>query len=137
MKVEDVGYREEKVALLQIIKPVFATEAKFLRDASDAERLAWKTGAKDIVRRDVGDGNGMDVAVGSLAKICGVSLLAEFVVVGRENALRAGLLKSDSESANSAEQVHKAKTIRYAIEGPVLFGLGNFAEMHRFIWRRR
>ncbi len=108
MEVEDVGDGEKEVALLYVVEAVLAAEAEFFRDACDAEGLARKTGAKNIVRGDVGDGDGVNVAVRSLAEIGLVGLLAKFVVVGREDALAARPLEGDAEAADAAKEVNEA-----------------------------
>ena len=69
-------------------KPCFAAEAQLLGDTRDAEGLAGEAGAKDVVRRDVGDRDGVDVAVRALAEIRLVGLLAELVVVRGEDTRR-------------------------------------------------
>jgi hypothetical protein len=59
----DVRQREEKVALFLDLKAVFPAEAQFFGDARDAERLAGKSGAEDVMLGNVGNRDGMDVAV--------------------------------------------------------------------------
>ena len=63
VEVEDVGDGEEEVALLQVIEAVLAAEAQLLRNAGNAERLTRKSGAEDVVRGDVGDSDGVNIAV--------------------------------------------------------------------------
>lgn len=74
MEFDDFRQREEQVALLLVVKAGRAAEAQFLGDARDAKRLAGETGAKDVVCRNVGNRDGMDVAMRLLAKIGGVGL---------------------------------------------------------------
>jgi hypothetical protein len=50
--VNQFGQLEEEVALFLVLEAVFLAEAEFLGDARDAERLAGKAGAEDVVRRD-------------------------------------------------------------------------------------
>ena len=72
---------------------MFPAEAQFFGDARDAERLAGKAGAEDVMRRNVRHRHGMDVA-----EIGGVGLLRVFVPVGGKHALAPGTLKRDAES---------------------------------------
>jgi hypothetical protein len=113
VEVEDVGDGEEEVALLHVLEAVLAAEAQFLRHSRDAEGLAGEAAAEDVVRGDVGDGDAVDVAVRALAEIGLVGLLAEFVVVGREDAFTARLLERDAKAANAAKKVNEtAWTVR-------------------------
>ena len=101
--LDDFRQREEQVALLLVVKAVRFAEAQFFGDTRDAERLAGKASAKNVVRRNVRHGHGMDVAVRRLAKIGGVGLLRVFVPVGGEHALAPGALKRDAKATNAAE----------------------------------
>jgi hypothetical protein len=53
------------------------SKAVLLGNPGNAERLARKSGTKDVVRRDVRYFDFIDVAMGKLAEVCLVSLLAE------------------------------------------------------------
>jgi len=111
---DDFRQREEQVALLLVVKAVRLAEAQFFGDARDAERLAGKTGAQDVVRRNVRHHHGMDVAVGRLAEIGGVGLLRVFVPVGGEYALAPGAFKGEPETADAAEEVNEFELWRFA-----------------------
>ena len=101
--INDVGQREEEVALFLVLEAVLFAEAQFLGDARDAEGLAGKAGAQNVVRGNVRHGHGMDVAVRSLAVIGGVGNPGWFVPVGGEDALAARPLKGVTEAADAAE----------------------------------
>lgn len=88
--------------------PVLLAEAEFLGDARDAERLAGKAGAKDVVRRDGVVGNGVNVAVRLFPKIRLVGDLRLFVPVGGEDTFATRALEGDAEAANAAEEVNEA-----------------------------
>jgi hypothetical protein len=88
---------------------VLAAQAQLLRHAGDAERLAGEAAAEDVVRGDVGDGDAVDVAVRALVEIGLVGLLAEFVVVGGEDAAPAGALEG--------EAVSRSRRFSYAASG--------------------
>jgi len=68
--------------------------------------LARKARAKNVVCGDVRDSDTVNVAMWLFAKIRLVGLLAEPVVVGRENAFSARSLKSDAKPADAAEQIN-------------------------------
>ena len=101
-----INYRldiEEEVALFLVLEAVLFAEAQFLGDARDAEGLARKSGAQNVVRGNVRHGHGMNVAVWALAVIGFVGDLSHLVPVGGKDALAARALESVSESANAAE----------------------------------
>ncbi len=101
--LDDAGQREEEVALLLVLEAVLFAEAQFLGDARDAERLAGKSGAQDVVRGNVRHGHGMNVAVRALAVIGFVGYLRLLVPVGGEDALATGALEGVAEAANAAK----------------------------------
>jgi len=109
VELDDFRQREEQVALLLVVKAVRLAEAQFFGHARDAERLAGKAGAKNVVRGNVRHRHGMDVAVRRLAEIGGVGLLRVFVPVGGEHAFAPGTLKREPEAADAAEQINKPK----------------------------
>ena len=86
---------------------MFPAEAQFFGDARDAERLAGKSGAKNVVRRNVRHCHGMNVAMRRLAEIGGVGLLRVFVPVGGEHAFAPGAFKREPEAADAAEEVNE------------------------------
>ncbi len=57
--------------------------------------------------RDVGNGDAVDAVARALAEIRLIGLLAEFVVVGGENAPAARALEGDAEAAELAEEVNE------------------------------
>ena len=79
--INDVREGEEEVALFLVLEAVLLAEAQFLGDARDAEGLAGKAGAQNVVRGNVRHGHGMNVAVRSLAVIGCVGDLCLFVPV--------------------------------------------------------
>ena len=109
--INDFGQREEEVALFLVLEAVLFAEAQFLGDARDAERLAGKSGAQDVVRGNVRHGHGMNVTVRSLAVIGLVGDLGHLVPVGGENALPARALEGEPEAANAAEQIYEPSSL--------------------------
>ena len=105
--LNDVGQREEEVALFLVLEAVFFAETEFLGDARNAERLAGKAGAQDVVRGNVRHGHGMNVAVRPLAVIGLVGDPGRLVSVRGEDALTARPLESVTEAANAAEEVNE------------------------------
>ena len=85
--INDVGQREEEVALFLVLEAVLVAEAQFLGDARDAKGLAGKAGAQDVVRGNVRHGHGMNVAVGAFAVIGFVGDLGLLVPVGQASDL--------------------------------------------------
>jgi len=113
VEVENIGDGEEEVALLHVLEAVLAAEAQLLRHARDAERLAGEAAAEDVVRGDFSDGDTVDVAVRALAEIGLVGLLAEFVVVGGEDAPPSHFLEGDAEAADAAEEIDEGQRISH------------------------
>lgn len=107
--LDDFRQRKEQVALLLVVKAMRLAEAQFFGDARDAERLAGKAGAKNVVRRNVRHRHGMNVAVRRFIEIGGIGLLRVFVPVGGEHAFAPGSFKSETESADAAEQVNETE----------------------------
>ncbi len=107
--INDVGQREEEVALFLVLEAVLFAKAQFLGDARDAERLAGKAGAQDVVRGNVRHGHGVDVAVRALAVIGFVGDLRHLVPVGGEDALPTRALEGVTESANAAEEINETQ----------------------------
>lgn len=105
VEVDQLGEFEEEVALFLVLESVFLAEAEFLGDARDAEGLAGKAGAEDMVRRDGVVRHGVDVAVRFFPEVFRVGDLRLRIPVGGEDALAAGFLKRDAEAANPAEEV--------------------------------
>jgi hypothetical protein len=106
--VNEFGELEEEVALFLVLEAVFLAEAEFLGDARDAERLAGKAGAQDVVRRDGVVRHGIDVAVGTLAEVGFVSDLRLPVPVGGKDAFAARPFEGEAEAADAAEEVYEA-----------------------------
>jgi hypothetical protein len=102
--INDVGQREEEVALFLVLEAVFLAEAEFLGDARDAEGLAGKAGAQDVVRGNVRHGHGVDVPVRALAVIRFIGDSGRLVPVGGEDTLAARALEGEPETADAAEQ---------------------------------
>jgi len=98
---------QAEVALFLVLEAVLFAEAQFLGDARDAEGLAGKSGAQDVVRGNVRHGHGMNVAVRALAVIGGVGDLGLLVPVGGEDALAARALEGEPEAADAAEEVNE------------------------------
>lgn len=113
--IYDFRERKKEVALFLVLKTMRPSQAQFFGDARDAERLAWKPGAKNVVGRNVRHRHGMNVAMRRLAKIRRVGLLRVFVPVRRKNALTASFFKCESETANAAEQINKLQIATSAI----------------------
>jgi hypothetical protein len=123
--------------LLLVVEAVLSAEAVFLGNAGEAERLAGKPAAKDVVSRDVSHGYRMNVAARFFTEIGLVGDLGEFVPVGGEHALPSGFFKGDSESSNPAEEVDEAKrtwqvSVEHVAVGRLLFFyvVGLFSAMH-------
>jgi hypothetical protein len=79
-----------------------------LSDTRDAERLAGKASAENVVRWDGVVRHRIDVAVWWFVEVGFVSDLGVLVPVGGENAFAARALERDAESANAAEEVYEA-----------------------------
>ena len=107
--VENVGDGEEEVALLFVLEAVFPSQAVLLGDTREAEGLAGKTAAENVMGRDVFDIDLVDIACRFFAEVGGVGLAAEPVPVAGEDALRARALKRETESADAAEEVNEAQ----------------------------
>jgi len=105
--VNQFGQLEEEVDLFLVFEAVFLAKTEFLGDARDAERLAGKAGAKNVVRRDGIVRNGIDVAVRALVEVGFIGDLRHFVPVGGEDTLAARALEGEAEAANAAEEVNK------------------------------
>jgi hypothetical protein len=103
MKLKDVGYLEKEIPLLFVFKTVLSSEADFLRDPSDAERLAWETAAKNIKRGNVSHGYLVDISMGLLTVVGFICHPAVFVPIAREDALRSHAFKAKSKSADAAK----------------------------------
>ena len=109
MVLDDFGQREEEVALFLVLEAVLFAKAQFLGNARDAERLAGKAGAQDVVRLDVSDCNRVNVAVRALAVIGFVGDLCLLVPVRGKDALATGALEGVTEAANAAEEVYETQ----------------------------
>ena len=107
--LDDFGQREEEVALFLVLEAVLFAEAQFLGNARDAERLAGKAGAQDVVRLDVSDCNRVNVSVRFLAVIGFVGDLRLLVPVRGKDALATGALEGVAEAANAAEEVNETQ----------------------------
>lgn len=105
--INDVGQREEDVALFLVLEAVLFAEAEFLGNARDAERLTGKAGAQDVVRGNIRHRHGMNIAVRRLAEVGGIGLLRVFVPILGENAAPARALEGEPKSANAAEEVNE------------------------------
>jgi len=103
------------IALLLVLKAVFPAEAQFFGDARDAEWLAGKSGAEDVMFGNVGNRDGMDVAVRFFSEIGLVSLARLFVPVARENTFATGALEREPEPADATEQINETKFVVRAI----------------------
>ena len=118
--IDDVRQREEKIALFLVLKAVLFAEAQFLGHARDAERLAGKTGAQNVVLRDLVNGHGMNVAVGLLAKIGRVGFPRLFIPVGGEDTFAAGFFKRKTKTADAAEQINETKFVVRTVDIDVI-----------------
>jgi len=107
----DVRQREEKVALLLVLKAVLPAEAQFFGDARDAERLAGKSGAQNIVLWNVCDRHGMNIAMRPLAEIGGVGFLRLLIPIRGKDALATCLLKCKAETTDAAEQISEPEFV--------------------------
>src|SRR5215210_6401681 len=59
--VNDPSDLEEQVPALLILEAVLTAQAQLLADARDAEWLAREPGSENVVRRELRDGNTVDV----------------------------------------------------------------------------
>jgi len=131
--INDVREGEEEVALFLVLEAVLFAEAQFLGDARDAEGLAGKSGAQNVVRGNVRHGHGMNVAVRTLAVIGGVGDLRLLIPVGGENALAARALEGVAEAPNAAEEVYEqGRTLTQSAPHPV--GRGEGGAAGRGVW---
>ena len=85
MKVYDVGEREEKIALFLVVKAMLSTKTQFFGGSGNAERLAGKSRAKDVVLRNIGDCNGVNVSVRLLTEISCVGFLRLLVPIRKKD----------------------------------------------------
>ena len=108
-------------------------EAQFLGDTCDAERLAGKAGAKNVMRGNVRHRHGMNIAVRRLVEIGGVGLLRVFVPVGGEDAFAPGTLEREAKTADATEQIYELGFVMSAIS---VHTVGNrlLAELVIFNW---
>jgi len=81
VKLDDFRERKEQVALFLVVKAGRPAETLFFGNTRDAERLAGKSPAKNVVGRNIRDGNGVNVALRFLAKVGGVGLAGIFVPI--------------------------------------------------------
>ena len=132
VELDDFRQREEQIALFLVVKAGRLAEAQFFGDARDAERLAGKPTAKDVVRRNVRHRHGMNVTMRRFAEIGGVGLLGVFVPVGGKHTFAPGALKRIPETANAAEQINKPKLALRAISIHMV-GNGFFPQCLRFL----
>ena len=100
---------KEEVALLLIVKAGGTAKTLLFGNAGNAERLAGKSRAQDVVRGNLRHCHGMDVALRFLGKIGGVGLARILVPIRGENALSPGPLKRQPEAADAAEEVDETK----------------------------
>lgn len=107
VELDDFRGGKEQVALFLVVKAVRLAEAQFLGDARDAERLAGKPGAKNVVFWDISHCHGMDVAVRCLAKIGCVGLLCVFVPVRRKDTITTRFFKCDAKAADATKQINE------------------------------
>ena len=111
VNIDNVRQREEQVALFLVLETVLFAEAQFLGNARDAERLAGKTGTKNVVLRDLINRHRMDVAVRFLAKISRVGFLRFLIPIRGENAFTTGFFKREAETADAAKQINETKFV--------------------------
>ena len=81
MVVNDISNCEKQIALFHIVEAVQVPEAYLLRDARDAEGLAWEPAAKYVVWGNISDCDSMNVSLWALSEIFFIRLLAELIVV--------------------------------------------------------
>lgn len=107
--LDDVADGKEQIALFFVLEAVFAAKAVFLGNPSETEGLAGEAAAENVVGGDVGDGHGVDVAMGRFAEVGRVSEAGIFVPIAREDAACTGAFKRKAEAAYAAKQVDEAK----------------------------
>ena len=113
MAIEDIGDGEKQVALFHIVKAMQPPKAVLLGNSGYAERLAWKSCAKDVMLRDVPNLHLIDIAVRALPEIRLVGLLAELVVIAGKDAGCPGFLEGDAETTDAAEKVYESERARH------------------------
>ena len=109
---DDPRQFKEEIALFPFGKTVRLAERVLLGHTGNAERLAGKSGAENIVVGDIGGDNSVDVSDGRLAEVHGVCFLGEFIPIARKHALAARALKCDAKAPDTAEKVDKPKANR-------------------------
>ncbi len=86
-----------------------ATEGVLLGNAGDREGLAGESSGEQIVGRDLGGVDQVDVAEGSFAEPFFIRLPGIAVPLARETASAAKLLKGDAEAADAGEQIDEGE----------------------------
>ena len=86
---------------------MFPTKAQLLGDARDAEGLAGKASAQNVMWRNVRDGHLVDVPVRLFPKVCFIRDLGVVVPIQGEHAFAACELEGEAESADTAKQVNE------------------------------
>ena len=129
--INDVREGEEEVALFLVLDTVLFAEAQFLGDARDAEGLAGKFSAQNVVCGNVRHGHGVNVAVRALAVIGGVGGLGRLVPVRGEDALAARALEGEPEAADAAEEVYETRSAEFGVRNGDTIRRGVFVERGR------
>lgn len=106
---EDAGDFEEEIALALVIESVASAQGEFFADAGEAEGLAGKTAAEDVVGGNVAGADRADIAGWFLLEICLVGPAGPAVPVAREDAMGAGAGEGEAEAADAAEEVDEAR----------------------------
>ena len=88
---------------------MLASQAVFLRNASQTEGLTRKTCAKNVEGLNRRDIYLSYVAVRTITEVCLVRLLGKLVPVTRKNALSTSSLKCEAKTTDPTEQINKSK----------------------------
>lgn len=107
--VQNACQFKEQVSLFFIVEAMLSTKTQLFGNSRDAEGLTRETSAENIEFGNIGYRYLVDVAMGLLAKIRLVCLLAEFVPITGEDAFSTGLFEGYSETSDPAKQVNKPK----------------------------
>lgn len=112
---------------------MFPAEAEFLGDARDAEGLAGKAGAEDVVGWNGVVGHGVDVAIRTVAEVGFVGDLRLLVPVAGKDAFAARALEGDAEATDATEEVYKSE--RRPGRAPLAF-FGSAGTLRQSVGRR-
>lgn len=106
---EDAGDFEEEIALALVIESVASAQGEFFADAGEAEGLAGKAAAEDVVGGDIAGADRADITGWFLSEIGLVGPAGPAVPVARKDAVGTGAGEGEAEATDAAEEVDEAR----------------------------